>query len=171
MRTRLIEKFPRYIDFKERSEGDAQPTVEDHVRSTAEALLGDEGAAKFVIAFEARYSFRRVSVLGDEANALAMWRNAFTDVFNTKAAPILEHRTAYERTRLGALEDNGRDELRTLYAAPNGVPSQAYATGQEKLTVSGEYGDGFERMEKFLVTPSALDAALKTLDVLFLGVM
>ena len=171
MRTRLIEKFPRYIEFKERSAGVALPTIADHVRSTAATLLGDAEAAKFVLAFEARYSFRRVTVQSDEADAILIWRNAFTDVFNTKAAPILEHRAAYERTRLGALEDNGRDEVRTLYAAPNGVPSQAYSTGQEKLTVTGEYGDGFERMGKFLEAPSALDAALKTLDVLFLGVM
>ena len=171
MRARLIEKYPRYIDFKERSDGVALPTIADHVRSTAAALLGDAEAAKFVLAFEARYSFRRVAVQSDEVDAPMIWRNAFTDVFNTKAAPILEHRAVYERTRLGALEDNGRDELRTLYAAPNGVPSQAYSTGQEKLTVTGEYGDGFERMGKFLETPSALDATLKTLDVLFLGVM
>ena len=67
--------------------------------------------------------------------------------------------------------DDGRVEVRTLYAAPNGITPPDAKIGEEKLTVSGEYAEGLDRVAKLADVQAFKFLLLDKFEPCFLGVI
>lgn len=163
---RLANKYPRLVDVIDEPHGD---------QTVGEILAGLLAPLSLTLAdLTNHYRRRRINAReradADLANALDEWLADVRDCA-TDAAQLAQLGGTYSEVLAGALSDNGRNETRTLYAAPNGVTPPSAKTAEEVLSVSGEYAEGFDHLQRLKEVEAFKWLLLDKFEPCFLGVI
>ena len=112
----------------------------------------------------------RACTAADRPAALEDWLADVRDTC-TEAAQLAGLSSDYAQVVRGGLTDDGRTEVRTLYATPNGMTAPAGKIGEEKTVVSGEYAGALDRAASLEAVKSFKWLLLDKFEFCFLGVM
>ena len=166
---RLASKFPRLVDVLDVTVGgQAVRSIVASQLSPLQLTLDE---------FVNHYRRRRINARADDptsaddvAEAVGIW---LCDIYDAQveAAQLAGLSADYATVIKGGLTDDGRVEVRTLYAAPNGITPPDAKIGEEKLTVSGEYAEGLDRAAKLAEVQSFKFLLLDKFEPCFLGVV